>query len=132
MSKLTDVAERRCKEAENERKEAVDKIFELRDIIRDLEDQVKTKTTSEEELRNIVNELEVIVKHQVSDEANRPPDVSDIEHFRQYVGNLETEVQMLRLNNEIAGGEGAIQQIKNHVMENRVVVGGICDQLFGF
>ncbi|KAJ3623780.1 hypothetical protein MTP99_017443 [Tenebrio molitor] len=117
MSKLTDVAERRCKEAENERKEAVDKIFELRDIIRDLEDQVKTKTTSEEELRNIVNELEVIVKHQVSDEANRPPDVSDIEHFRQYVGNLETEVQMLRLNNEIAGGEGAIQQIKNHLCD---------------
>ncbi|XP_063915449.1 pericentrin isoform X3 [Zophobas morio] len=121
MSKLTDAAERRCKEVEDEHKEAVDKIYELRDIIRDLEDQVKTKTTAEEELRNIVDELELIVKHQNNDEETRPTepsrDVSDVEKLHQYVGSLESEVQKLRLSSEIAGSEGALQQIKNHLCE---------------
>ncbi|RZC43306.1 myosin-9-like, partial [Asbolus verrucosus] len=121
MSKLVEATERRCKEAESERKEAVDKIFELRDIIRDLEEQVRAKADTEEELKNIVAELELIVKHQASDESDRHletiRDVSDIEQLHRYIGSLEGEVQKLRLTSEIAGSEGAIQQIKNHLCD---------------
>lgn len=121
--KLMEEKDRICKEIESERLEAVDKIYELRDIIRELEDQIRTKTTNEKELRTIVGELEVILKKQITHNTQQKSsegigDISQIEQlqlFEQYVKNLENEVQKLRLTTEIAGSEGALQQIKNHV-----------------
>ncbi|XP_972088.2 pericentrin isoform X2 [Tribolium castaneum] len=130
MSKLVEVGEKKVKEVEGERQEAVEKIYELRDIIRDLEEQVRVKTSTEEELRSIVSELEIIVKQQVTDEKK---DVSEnTKEFHQYVGDLENEVQRLRLTSEIAGSEGALKQIKNQLSDFETTLDKRTKDLEGF
>lgn len=120
MSKLIEENEFKHNEIEGEKKEAIEKIFVLRDIIRDLESQIEVKAATESELRNLISELEEIIKQQNknNEELNRHlnsvKNISEAEH-KEHLEHLEEELQRLRLNTEFAGSEGALKQIKTQV-----------------
>ncbi|KAK9719890.1 Pericentrin-AKAP-450 domain of centrosomal targeting protein [Popillia japonica] len=120
MTKLIETSEQKRDEAENERKEAVEKIWVLREIIRDLESQVETKNAVEDELRKLVVELEDVIKQQTStvDGLNRQlegckgGEGDDVHLLKERIVYLENEAQKLRLNNELVGSEGALREIQ--------------------
>lgn len=128
MSALIEANELRQQEIDNERKEAVEKIWVLRDIIRDLEAQVEAKTAVELELRKVVVDLENAVRQQTESnvELNQQLDsikgVPDAQQFQEHIARLEDEVQRLRLNSELAGSEGALRKFKSQVSNFDVVV----------
>lgn len=114
MSKLIEANELRLTESEAERKEAVDKIFVLRDIIRDLEQQIESRTETETELRALVFELQEVVQQQsqanaeLTDKLSKSEKTGDIEALRE-------EIERLRVNSELAGNEGALKKIRSLV-----------------
>ncbi|GJQ85464.1 hypothetical protein Trydic_g23887 [Trypoxylus dichotomus] len=118
MTKLIELGEQKREEVENERKEAVDKIWVLRDIIRDLEYQVEAKTEVETELKRLVGELEDVIGQQTRaiDESNRQLEAckgdADAHLLKERIVYLENEAQKLRLNSELAGGEGALKELQ--------------------
>lgn len=118
MTKLMDENEAKTKEIEAERQEAIDKIFVLRDIIRDLEGQVETKNESEAELKAVIAELEEVIKQQIKtvEELNRQvEDVrsgAELQHLKDHIRQLEDELQRRRLSSEYIGSDGALKQIK--------------------
>lgn len=126
MTKLIETSEQKRDEAENERKEAVEKIWVLREIIRDLESQVETKNAVEDELRKLVVELEDVIKQQTStvDGLNRQlegckgGEGDDVHLLKERIVYLENEAQKLRLNNELVGSEGALREIQLQVSFN--------------
>lgn len=121
MTKLIEASEQKREEVENERKEAVDKIWVLRDIIRDLECQVETKAEVETELKRIITELEEVVKQQtknveeLSGELEATKGDGDAQLLKERIIHLESEAQKLRLNSELIGGEGALKEIQIQV-----------------
>lgn len=108
-------------EVESEKKEAIEKIFVLRDIIRDLESQIETKTETEAALRSLIAQLEDIIGQQTkaNDELGQHlaslRGTSQTQQFQKHIESLEDEVQRLRLTTEFAGSEGALKQIKTQV-----------------
>lgn len=127
MTKLMDENEAKTKEIEAERQEAIDKIFVLRDIIRDLEGQVEAKNESEAELKAVVVELEEVIKQQIKsvEELNRQvEDVrsgTELQHLKDHIAQLEDELQRLRLSSEYIGSEGALKQIKTQASRRNLL-----------
>lgn len=121
MSKLIEDNELKQQEIETERKEAVEKIYMLRDIIRDLESQVESKTKNEAGLYEIIAELENAVKQQtrsnadLNEQLDSVKGVPDAKQYQEHIVHLEEEIQQLRLNAELVGSEGALKQIKLQV-----------------
>lgn len=121
MTKLMEANEQKQQEVDNERKEAVEKIHVLRDIIRDLEAQLEAKNETENELKNFAEQLEEIVRQQskANDELTQQlsvyKNVPDAQQYQEHIETLEEELQKLRLNSELAGSEGALKQIKLQV-----------------
>lgn len=105
---------------ENELKEAVDKIWVLRDIIKDLEVQIETKCETELELKNIVLQLEDKLQFETkhNDELNHEiaslKSFSDENHF-EIIRKLEAENQKLRVSSELIGPDGVLKQVKTQV-----------------
>ena len=128
MTKLMEANEHRRQETETERKEAVEKIGVLRDIILDLELQVEAKTKAEIELRSIVNELEEVIRQQgkVGDEMSKQLESykygPDLHQLKERVVYLENESQQLRLNSELAGGDGILKDIQAQVCSAKYTV----------
>ncbi|KRT83145.1 hypothetical protein AMK59_3492, partial [Oryctes borbonicus] len=121
MTKLIELGEQKREEVENERKEAVDKIWVLRDIIRDLEYRVEVKAEVEAELKKLVAELEDVIEQQTRaiDESNRQLEECkgdvDVRTLKERIVYLENEAQKLRLNSELAGGEGALKELQSQL-----------------
>ncbi|KAJ8915115.1 hypothetical protein NQ315_000367, partial [Exocentrus adspersus] len=110
------------RDVESERNEAVDKIKVLRDIIRELELQVETKSAEVEECLNAIRNLECIVEQQersINDlkQGDSFGDVSDIHRLRWHIESLEAELQQSRVNAELAGSEGALNQIRTQLCD---------------
>lgn len=124
MSRLIQENETKQQEIEAERLEAIEKVQVLRDIIRDLESQVETKTESEAALRCMIIELENVIKQQsktnveLSKQLEMLKVVPDEKEFREHIAHLEEELQRLRLTEELIGSEGALKQIKLQVKIN--------------
>lgn len=120
MSLLIEQNEARQQEIETDRREAIEKIHVLRDIIRDLEAQVETKTETEAELRDIITQLENVIKEQrktneeLSKQLDNEPKQKEL---REHIVGLEEEVRRLRLNEELIGSEGVLKQVKNQLLE---------------
>ncbi|XP_044739886.1 coiled-coil domain-containing protein 18 [Chrysoperla carnea] len=64
MTTLMEDSEAKKQETEKELKEAVDKVWLLRDIIRDLESQLEVKVQTELQLQNEIEELQKVVKQE--------------------------------------------------------------------
>lgn len=122
MTKLIEASEQKREEVENERKEAVDKIWVLRDIIRDLEFQIETKNEVETQLKKLVAELEEVIEQQTKsvDDLNRQLEEckgdADAHLLKERIVYLEKEAQKLRLNSELVGSEGALKEIQIQVI----------------
>ncbi|XP_050514022.1 golgin subfamily A member 4 isoform X2 [Diabrotica virgifera virgifera] len=111
----------KLKDLEDELTEAVEKIKELREIIRNLEIQSETKSVKIQEYLDTINKLQNIIanEHGVGDgkDCDASKDVSDIGELYRHIEHLETELHKLRLNSELAGNEGATKQISTQLYE---------------
>ncbi|KAL3273134.1 hypothetical protein HHI36_014588 [Cryptolaemus montrouzieri] len=122
-SEILEARDQKLKEIESEKDEAVEKIFFLRDVIRELEAQVKTKTETESELRTLVSELECIISYQNQSVPSSPEKSgkhvgnSEVQALREHVRCLEAEVQKLRLSQELVGSEGALRELRDQLVE---------------
>lgn len=120
MSLLMAACDSKKSLVDNELKEAVDKIWVLRDIIKDLEVQIETRCETELELKNIVSQLEdklhFETKH--NDELNHKiislKSFPDENHF-EIIRKLEAENQKLRVSSELIGPDGVLKQMKTQV-----------------
>lgn len=116
---LLETKEQKLKEVEAEKDEAVEKIFFLRDVIRELESQLKTKTETEAELRTLISDLESVITQSggTDREDSKPEDVNGSEpcRYQEHIRELEKEVQQLRLGQELIGAEGALREVRNQV-----------------
>ncbi|XP_031352709.1 A-kinase anchor protein 9-like isoform X3 [Photinus pyralis] len=111
MTKVIEAGELKQNEIESEKQEAIEKIFVLRDIIRDLESEVEAKTAREDKLTGVISELEEIISQQTA----RSEDLTkqlDGQCLQEHIDRLEDEVQRLKLHSEFAGSEGALKQLK--------------------
>lgn len=120
MTKNLDEESQRCRDLESERNEAIEKIKLLRDIIRDLEVKCESKSKEVTQLLEKINKLECIIDEQeksVNDVrlSESSKDISDLNSLYRHIEHLETELQQLRMNSELAGNEGASIQIKKQV-----------------
>lgn len=120
MTKSLDEESQRCKDLENERNEAVEKIKLLRDIIRDLENKCESKSKEVDYLAEKIQKLECIIEEQESSvnvvgQNESSKDVSELSELYRHIEHLETELQQLRVNSELSGSEGTTVQIKKQV-----------------
>ncbi|KAF5283599.1 hypothetical protein FQR65_LT13805 [Abscondita terminalis] len=128
MSKVIEENEIKRNEVELEKKEAIEKVFVLRDIIRDLEAQVETKAESEVELKFVIEQLQDIIKQQsaTNDELNQHlssvKNIQEVKNYQKHVEQLEDEIQRLKLNTEFAGSEGVLKQLKAQLSEFEATV----------
>ncbi|XP_076270535.1 uncharacterized protein LOC143202700 isoform X3 [Rhynchophorus ferrugineus] len=116
---------KRYKELEDERAETLEKIRILREIIQDLEQQNEEKDRKINEHLRSIEKLECIVQEQQRsleelNTLNANGDISDIQGLRRHVEELEQEIQKLQIGAELAGTEGAAQQIRIQLFELEV------------
>lgn len=111
--------ETKFKEIETEKNEAVEKIFFLREVIRDLETQIKQKTETELGLRTLISDLECMIPVDQSplDSPSRNVNASDAQKVREHIAKLESEVQRLRLGQELVGSEGPLKELKLQLID---------------
>lgn len=121
MTKLMKENDVKQQEIENERKEAIDKIYVLREIIRDLESQIENKTENELQLKNVINELENVINRQtklneeLTEELTTLKSGPDGKKCEEIIVQLEEELQKFKLNAELTGNETVLQHIKIQV-----------------
>lgn len=121
MTKLMEENERKQQEVENEHKEAVEKIYVLREIIRDLESQIETKVENETDLKKVIAELEAIINQQtktveeLSQELGVLRSGPDASQCQEIISRLEGELKIFKLNSELTGNESVLQHIKIQV-----------------
>ncbi|XP_072396058.1 uncharacterized protein Plp isoform X2 [Diabrotica undecimpunctata] len=111
----------KLKDLEDELTEAVEKIKELREIIRNLEIQSETKSVKIQEYLDVINKLQNVIANEhgvgYGKDCDTSKDVSDIGELYRHIEHLETELHKLRLNSELAGNEGATKQISTQLYE---------------
>lgn len=118
MTKLMEENETKQQEVEKERKEAIEKIYDLRDIIRDLETQLEAKLINENQLKKLIEELEEVVQQQTKLNAELTQELTtlkaepDSKQCQELIIKLEDELKKLRLNAEFVGNEDFLQHIK--------------------
>lgn len=121
MTKFMKENDAKQQEIENERKEAVDKIYILREIIRDLESQVETKVENETQLKNVITELESLINQQtklndeLTEELTSLKSGPDGKKCQEIIVQLEEELQKFKLNAELTGNESVLEHIKIQV-----------------
>lgn len=121
MSILMAESEKKKAEIESELKEAIDKIWVLRDIIRDLESQIELQAKEEINLKNIVTQLQNKIKEQLkyneelTGELNILRSTRNNDQLNQDIFQLEEELNRLRISAELAGPDGTTKQVKTQV-----------------
>lgn len=121
MSILITETESKKNLVESELKEAVDKIWVLRDIIRDLEKQLDEKKAVENKYLKNIRDLELKVEQQlkINDEIvielNNLKSLGDSEYLSQQIIKLDDEVNRLRLDAELIGSDSITKHIKTQV-----------------
>ncbi|KAK5641438.1 hypothetical protein RI129_009985 [Pyrocoelia pectoralis] len=128
MTKVIEESQVKQNEVESEKQEAIEKIFVLRDIIRDLESQVEVKTVGEDELKEIILQLEEIIKQQtatneeLNEQLSSVRNIKEAQNFQQHIDQLEDEIQRLKLHTEFAGSEGVLKQLKSQLNDFEVSI----------
>lgn len=123
MSVLITESETKKTVVESELKEAIDKIWVLRDIIRDLETQIDEKTKAEKDLVKVNAQLQEKIKEQLKYNEDLCSELEsfkcrgDNEYLSQHIHELEDELNRLRINTELAGPDGIAKKIKCQLNE---------------
>lgn len=94
-------AEAKKSEIESELKAAVDKIWVLRDIITDLENQVQKKTEREEILQGQIEHLEEVINVQTKNNQELVQEIETIKlgsenvHLNEHINHLQVSFQLI-------------------------------------
>lgn len=121
MTNLISETENKKTLVEGELKEAIDKIWVLRDIIRDLEAQIDEKNKTEKDLVKINEQLQEKIKEHLKynedlcAELDSFKNRGDNGYSSQKILELEDELCRLRINSELAGSDGTVKKIKCQV-----------------
>lgn len=95
MSSLMSDTEAKKSEKESELKAAVDKIWVLREIIADLEQQLQTKIEREESLQLIISQLEAVITAQTKNQQDLVQELDAIKsgtesrHLNEQINHLQ-------------------------------------------
>ncbi|XP_046753841.1 centromere-associated protein E-like isoform X2 [Diprion similis] len=119
MSSMMSEAEARKSEVESELKAAIDKIWVLRDIITDLEQQVQAKTEREDALQTQINQLEELINVQTKNQQELVQELDAIKmgsenvHLNEHIDHLQEELRKHKLSTEhFDVNSSAMKQIK--------------------
>ena len=98
MSSLMSDTEAKKSETESELKAAIDKIWVLREIITDLEQQLQIKTEKEESLQLQINQLETVIaaqtknQHELVQELDAVKMGSESKQLNEHIIHLQVNV----------------------------------------
>lgn len=125
MTLVMNECETKKVDIENELKEAIDKIWVLRDIIRDLESQIEEKTKTEVDLKNIVTQLEDKINFETKHNEELIEKVHALNgapgnQYQEIIRKLEAENQKLKVSSELIGPDGVLKQVKTQVYDGEV------------
>ncbi|KAL0122153.1 hypothetical protein PUN28_007126 [Cardiocondyla obscurior] len=129
MSSLMSDTEAKKSEKESELKAAVDKIWVLRDIIADLEQQLQVKNEKEESLQMQINQLETVItaqtknQHELVHELDAIKSGSESRHLTEQINHLQEELNKHKLSSEHFNvNSSVLKQMKAelHEMQNQL------------
>jgi len=109
MSSLMSDTEAKKSEKESELKAAVDKIWVLRDIIADLEQQLQAKIEREESLQMQINQLETVITAQTKNQQELVQELDAIKsgsenrHLNEQINHLQVSKVNKCINNTNGG-----------------------------
>nr|XP_012135582.1 PREDICTED: A-kinase anchor protein 9-like isoform X3 [Megachile rotundata] len=129
MSSMMSDTEAKKTETESELKAAIDKIWVLRDIITDLEQQLQIKTEKEESLQMQINQLETVIaaqtknQHELVQELDAVKMGSESKRLNEHISQLEEELRKHKLSSEqFKVNSAALKQMKTELrdMQNQL------------
>ncbi|XP_012253145.2 A-kinase anchor protein 9 isoform X3 [Athalia rosae] len=119
MSSMMSEAEARKSEVESELKAAIDKIWVLRDIITDLEQQVQMKTQREEVLQNQIDQLKEEINAQTRNQQELTQELDAIKmgsensQLNEHISHLQEELRKHKISAEhFDVNSSALKQMK--------------------
>ncbi|XP_076236132.1 uncharacterized protein LOC143180351 isoform X3 [Calliopsis andreniformis] len=129
MSSLMSDTEAKKIETESELKAAIDKIWVLREIITDLEQQLQIKTEKEESLQLQINQLETVIAAQTKNQQELVQELdaikmsSESKHLNEHINHLQEELRKHKLSSEQFNvNSSALKQMKMELcdMQNQL------------
>ena len=124
MSSLMSDTEAKKLETESELKAAVDKIWVLRDIITDLEQQLQTKLEHEELLQTQIDQLEELISAQNRNQQELAQELESIKsgsenvQLNDHISHLQEELRRHKLSSEhFNSNSSTLKQIKMELRE---------------
>ncbi|KAI4487627.1 hypothetical protein M0802_011983 [Mischocyttarus mexicanus] len=106
MSSIMSDTEAKMSETESELKAAVDKIWVLRDIVHDLEQQLQAKIEKEESLQLQITQLEAIITAQTKNQQDLVQELDSIKmgevsrQMNEHITHLQEELRKHKLSSE--------------------------------
>ena len=129
MSSMMSDTEAKKTETESELKAAIDKIWVLREIITELEQQLQIKTEKEESLQMQINQLETVIaaqtknQHELVQELDAVKMGSESKHLNEHINQLQEELRKHKLSSEqFKVNSSALKQMKAELrdMQNQL------------
>ncbi|XP_011862266.1 PREDICTED: A-kinase anchor protein 9-like isoform X2 [Vollenhovia emeryi] len=129
MSSLMSDNEAKMSEKDTELKAAVDKIWFLREIITDLEQQLQAKSEKEESLQMQIDQLETVITAQTKNQQELVQELDAIKsgsenrHLNEQINHLQEELSKHKLSSEHFNvNSSVLKQIKVelHEMQNQL------------
>ncbi|XP_076276510.1 uncharacterized protein LOC143207205 isoform X3 [Lasioglossum baleicum] len=127
MSSLMSDTEAKKVETESELKAAIDKIWVLRDIITDLEQQLEVKSEKEESLQLQIGQLETVIAAQTKNQQELVQELDAIKmgieskQLNEHINHLQEELRKHKLSSEqFTVNSTALKQMKSELREMQV------------